>query len=52
MKVKSTLAEFVTIYDKEGNEIVEFQSYEIDKLEKSVCKLLDYLKINYEFKEK
>lgn len=43
--------EFVIIYDKEDNEVVEFQSDEIDKLEKSVCKLLDYLKITYEFED-
>ena len=49
MKIKSTFAEFVTIYDEDNNEIVEFQSDNIDKLENSICKLLDYLKVTYEF---
>ena len=51
MIVKSTLSEFVTIYDEDNNEIVEFQSDEIKKIEDSVCKLLDYLNIKYEFKQ-
>lgn len=50
MKVKSELGEFVIVYDEYGNEIVVFQSDEISKLEDSVCKLLDYLKVDYEFK--
>ena len=49
MKIKSLFAEFVIIYDEEGNEIVEFQSDEIEKLEQSICILLDYLKVDYEF---
>lgn len=50
MKIKSSFEEFVTIYDEDDNEIVEFQSDNIDKLENSICRLLDYLKIAYEFK--
>lgn len=50
--IKSTLSEFVTIYDENNNEIVEFQSDEIKKLEDSVCKLLDYLDIDYKFEQK
>lgn len=42
MKVKSTLAEFITIYYEDGNKIVEFQSDDIDKSENSICRLLDY----------
>ena len=49
MKIKSFFAEFVIIYDENGNEIVEFQSDEIEKLEQSICKLLDYLKVDYDF---
>lgn len=49
MKIKSLFAEFIIIYDENGNEIVEFQSDEIEKLEQSICKLLDYLKIDYVF---
>lgn len=48
MKIKSTFAEFITIYDEDDNEIVEFQSDEINKLENSICKLLDYLQVSYE----
>lgn len=48
MKIKSSLAEFVIIYDEDDNEIVEFQSDEINKLENSICKLLDYLQVSYE----
>lgn len=48
LKVKNEFGEFVTIYDEKGNEIVEFQSDEIDKLENSVCKLLDYMNVDYE----
>lgn len=47
LKLKSEFGEFVTIYDEKGNEIVEFQSDEIDKLEDSVCKLLDYMNVDY-----
>ena len=52
LKVLSTLGEFVTIYNKNGDEIIDFQSDEIDKLEDSVCGLLDYLNIEYEFEQK
>lgn len=34
MKIKSSLSEFIIIYDKDNKEIVEFQSSEIDKLRK------------------
>lgn len=50
IKIVSSFGEFVTLYDDNGNEIVEFQSYEIDKLENSVCKLMDYLKVEYQWK--
>lgn len=50
IKIVSSFEEFVTLYDDNGNEIVEFQSDEIDKLENSVCKLLDYLKAEYQWK--
>lgn len=49
MKIKSLFGEFVIIYNEDDNEIVEFQSDEIEKLEQSICKLLDYLKIDYKF---
>lgn len=49
--LESNLAEFVTIYDDENNEeIVMFQSDEIDKLEESISKLLEYLNVEYEWK--
>ncbi len=51
LKLKSQFAEFVTIYD-EDREIVVFQSDEIDNLEESLSKLLNYLDIEYEFVEK
>ncbi|WP_195515458.1 hypothetical protein [Paraclostridium bifermentans] len=52
LKIESTFGEFVTIYNEADEEIVEFQSDEIDKLEDSVCGLLDYLNVEYEFKQK
>ena len=47
-KLVSSFAEFVTIYDDEGNEIVEFESDNIRALEDSLEKLLKYLNIEYE----
>lgn len=49
MKVKlvEELGEFITILDKENNEIATFQSDEIDKLKCSICDLLDFLKVEY-----
>ena len=44
----SSFAEFVTVYDENGNEIVEFDSCNISKLEDSICKLLYHLKIDYD----
>ena len=52
MRVESSLGEFVTIYDENDNEIVYFESSCIRELEKSVCKLLDYLNIDYKFESK
>jgi nitrate reductase NapAB chaperone NapD len=52
LKLKSKFGEFVTIYDELGKEIVVFQSDEIDMLEESLSKLLNYLTIKYEFIER
>ena len=48
--LESYMAEFVTIYDEENKEIAEFQSDEIINLECAICNLLDYLNIEYEWK--
>lgn len=52
MKLKEDFREFITVYDENDNEITMFQSYEIDELKNSICKLLDYLKVNYEYNSK
>ncbi|WP_283695722.1 hypothetical protein [Clostridium perfringens] len=48
--LESSIAEFVTIYDENNKEIVMFQSDEIDKLEDSISKLLEYLNVEHEWK--
>lgn len=48
--LESYMAEFVTIYDENNKEIVMFQSDEINKLEDSISKLLEYLNVEYEWK--
>lgn len=48
--LKSSFGEFVTIYGENNQEIVTFQSDEIDNLEDSISKLLNYLKIEYEWR--
>lgn len=48
--LESYMAEFVTIYDENNKEIVMFQSDEIDKLEDSISKMLEYLNVEYEWK--
>lgn len=48
----SYMAEFVTIYDEDNKEMVDFQSDEIKSLEDSLEKLLEHLNIEYEWKNK
>lgn len=52
LKLISEFGEFITIYNENGDEIINFQSDEIDKLEDSICALLDYLHVKYEFEQK
>lgn len=49
LKLKSDFGEFVTVYDSNGKEITTFQSSEIDNLEKSICEMLDYINVKYEW---
>ncbi len=48
LKLKNDFSEFITIYDEKGNKSIVFQSDEIDRLEDSICTLLDHLNIEYE----
>ena len=45
LKLKSSFGEFITVFDDNDNEIVDFQSDEVEKLEDSICNLLEYLKV-------
>lgn len=48
IKLERFCEEFITLYDDDDNEIVEFQSTEFEKLENSICTLLNYLGVKYE----